>query len=396
MDLLTTERVKFASIYTSIAPEKEYTILGENLIQLVESEKGRTIDQLPGLIFWKNTQGKILGCNDAMAQMFGFKSRKDLIGKTNYDLTETAYAEKVQAVDELVMATGQKHEFEEQGIVNNEMRYFISTKLPLYDENQGVVGVLGYSIDITDLRKAQEKTEKRKNAIIYALSTIKELQVPLSGIQKNVEMGAHCTELIQEYLHCNELHRLPIYLKKLKSCQNGVLHLLSNAHYHLRETTDLIHAIFGKIPQKSPEIITEKTIERYLAHNFREDIRCTLLVLEKFSAFSFLGNPFCFYRILNNWVLYAKKRILSKKKGRIFVSLAKETHFFVLRFQDTAGNNNTHLHHQLFSILSTEKALEFQNDLQLAYIEMQRIGGKIDIAFHQDGCSFKLYFPINQ
>ena len=47
------------------------------------------VDHLPYFVFWKDRQSVYLGCNEATAEVAGLVSPKDIIGKTDYDLSWT-------------------------------------------------------------------------------------------------------------------------------------------------------------------------------------------------------------------------------------------------------------------------------------------------------------------
>lgn len=112
------------------------------------------IKHSPISFYWKDKQGVYLGCNHLMHQMAG---TDDITGKTDHDLPWHKEAPKICAIDKKVMEKKIHQEIEEQiKISNGNHMVFLTSKAPLLDENNEVIGVISSSIDITE-RKILEK-----------------------------------------------------------------------------------------------------------------------------------------------------------------------------------------------------------------------------------------------
>lgn len=122
-----------------------------NLLQVV-------INNIPVRIFWKDLDCRYLGCNHAFANDAGFASATQLIGKDDYAMNQPEQAEMLRADDRLVMTTAiARLNFEEQRtILDGSKRWFRTSKVPLYDELNHVIGVLGIYEDITESKQAAE------------------------------------------------------------------------------------------------------------------------------------------------------------------------------------------------------------------------------------------------
>lgn len=120
------------------------------------------IDALPAHIYWKNKEGVYLGCNLKQAESVGFKDKKELIGRKDNDLVWLAESAKLRESDEFVMRTGKLYTVEEPATLSDgKLRIFLSKKLPTYNANGEIDGILGVSIDITS-EKAAEKLRLEK------------------------------------------------------------------------------------------------------------------------------------------------------------------------------------------------------------------------------------------
>jgi tRNA-dependent cyclodipeptide synthase len=126
------------------------------------------LDTIAASVYWKDLEGKYLGCNKYMLDMAGLKSRDEILGKTDYDnmLPWHAVASEVRKLDQLVINNIKKYEFEDRGkIADGSERVLLSTKSPLLDKEGRVIGVIGVSIDITHHKKVEEEFAKTEESL---------------------------------------------------------------------------------------------------------------------------------------------------------------------------------------------------------------------------------------
>jgi PAS domain S-box-containing protein len=115
----------------------------------------------PGCIYWKDINGVYLGCNQAEAELLGFKSIQEVIGKTDYDLSWKYEAEILRKTDQRIIENRKVEEVLERVTASNGKEVIMLTrKSPLYDDKGNVRGVVGVSIDITDRRRVEELQRK--------------------------------------------------------------------------------------------------------------------------------------------------------------------------------------------------------------------------------------------
>jgi two-component system, OmpR family, aerobic respiration control sensor histidine kinase ArcB len=149
------------------------------------------INNLPGAVYWKDTEGRYIGCNKFVAQMAGFNQPEEMMGKTDYDLCWKEFAPDWQALDQEVMQMGKTITREENAkLANGEVITELTYKTPLRDEYGEVVGIIGTSLDITDkkileeqLTTAKENAEIANKAKTEFLYNIKhDIRTPFTGI----------------------------------------------------------------------------------------------------------------------------------------------------------------------------------------------------------------------
>lgn len=124
------------------------------------------IDKVPNLISVRDTDGRFVLVNEAIAKMYGYTA-KDLIGKGNDDVThQTWKMESCIEIDTLVMRSKQERVILEETITDKDGKklWLQTTKQPLLDKSNNVIYELGVSTNITQHRIAKEKliqSEKR-------------------------------------------------------------------------------------------------------------------------------------------------------------------------------------------------------------------------------------------
>lgn len=123
-------------------------------------EMHRVIDALAVPIFYKDAEGRYVGCNEAFAAFLG-RSRTEIIGKTAYDLAPTHLAEVYHQADMRLMhqRTAQVYEAEVKS-ASGESRFVQFSKAPIFDNAGNVIGLVGAIQDITGRRKAEQETAR--------------------------------------------------------------------------------------------------------------------------------------------------------------------------------------------------------------------------------------------
>lgn len=150
----------------------------------------------PNNIYWVDRTSRVIGCNDQQALYCGLKNRADLMGKSTEEIgailnwPETM-TQKIHDNDLRVMENRQTITQEERVNLNGNDLVFLSSKFPMYDEENNVIGMMGISTDITQqklvenqLKEAQLQAEASNRAKTKFISNIShDIRTPLVGIQ---------------------------------------------------------------------------------------------------------------------------------------------------------------------------------------------------------------------
>lgn len=127
--------------------KKDPLISAEDLIAL-----------LPNHVYWLDKEGVYQGCNNQQASMMGLSSRFEVVGKRNKDLpclkNHPEIWEMLDQNNAEIMASGQAKCLEETAYdINHVFGTYLSYKVPLRDKDNHVIGLLGVSYKIDDIKE---------------------------------------------------------------------------------------------------------------------------------------------------------------------------------------------------------------------------------------------------
>jgi diguanylate cyclase (GGDEF)-like protein/PAS domain S-box-containing protein len=108
-------------------------------------------------IYFKDRECRLLRVSRKMAQDLGFADPSELIGKTDIDLFGEAFGEVTRLDDMRIMETDRPiiGEIESRQLANGRANWTLTTKLPLHDEAGKVIGLVGVTREINEMRQTE-------------------------------------------------------------------------------------------------------------------------------------------------------------------------------------------------------------------------------------------------
>ena len=140
--------------------EKELKHSERSREQVLRDSKERlaqVIDTVPAMVSATDVDGRILFINAYQAELAGIKPT-DVIGHDANTLFGDDHSARGQALDRKVFSSGRSLPSFEEELVDCKgvKRVFLTTKTPLHDGSNAIVGVLTSSLDITDRKRAED------------------------------------------------------------------------------------------------------------------------------------------------------------------------------------------------------------------------------------------------
>jgi PAS domain S-box-containing protein len=122
----------------------------------------KLIDLLPDYIFVKDTQSRFVLNNLAHARILGASQPDELVGKTDSDCFPPELAQKFLTDEQTLLTTGQPVDREETVIdpATGAIQWLRTTKVILRSDEGSILGLVGISRDITELKLAEEALRK--------------------------------------------------------------------------------------------------------------------------------------------------------------------------------------------------------------------------------------------
>jgi len=125
-------------------------------LKKIISEQHVIFDSIPAWIFYKNKENKFIRVNKSFCEALG-KTKEELENKSLFDIYSKEEAQAYWKDDLEVINTGKaKIGIIESTITSKGQRWVKTDKIPYYDEQKNIIGVIGFAIDITERVTAEE------------------------------------------------------------------------------------------------------------------------------------------------------------------------------------------------------------------------------------------------
>ncbi len=122
------------------------------------------LDQLPDRIYFKDLQSRFLRVNRAMTELFRMRNATAMIGKTDHDFFTSEHAQPALADEREIIRTGESiiNKLEKETLPDGEVRWSLTSKLPLRTGEGEITGTFGISHDITQMKLLEDAVEAER------------------------------------------------------------------------------------------------------------------------------------------------------------------------------------------------------------------------------------------
>ncbi|WP_291312017.1 diguanylate cyclase, partial [Devosia sp. 66-14] len=145
--------------------------------KLVEERKliRAALRQAPDYLYVKDTFGRFVEVNAAVAEVNGFASPDDVKGLTDADLSPER-APALMAQEQRILANGQGVTNLEEQVpdLNGTIRWYLTSKTPVYNIDGEVLGLAGTTRDITDRKRLEAELAESRTQLSTVLTEMSD------------------------------------------------------------------------------------------------------------------------------------------------------------------------------------------------------------------------------
>lgn len=156
----------------------------EERLRRHEAEQRLILDTVEAMIWYKDGENNIVGCNEAAARWAG-ASRKEIEGRSAYDIFAQAEARAFHEDDLDVLRDGRPRRgvIIESAAPGGERRWIRRDKIPFRDA-AGKPGIIIFAVDITDQKKAEDSLrESERVQREFVANVSHEFRTPVAAIK---------------------------------------------------------------------------------------------------------------------------------------------------------------------------------------------------------------------
>lgn len=168
------------------------------------------LNNIPQRVFWKDLDSIYIGCNLNFAKDLGFNDPLEVIGKTDFDLYSKDMAEKNINTDRYVIETGNtinSMEYEDQ-LSNGRKIWERISKVPLKNDKNEIIGVVGSYENITKRKAIEDNLRKLSKAIEQS-----PVSIVIIDVKGNIEYVNPKFSSVTGYSYQEALGKNPRILK---------------------------------------------------------------------------------------------------------------------------------------------------------------------------------------
>ena len=152
------------------APENSDILLNQTTKGLERTFTENLLRDSTDAIYFKDLESRFIRISRYLATRLGIDDPNYLIGKTDFDIFDINHAQAARNDELDIIATGQPKEaiLEREVRLDGEVRWVLTTKMPLRNDDDKIIGTFGISRDITAQKEAELALEESNRKLIDA------------------------------------------------------------------------------------------------------------------------------------------------------------------------------------------------------------------------------------
>lgn len=161
------------------------------------------MENVPDWIFFKDAESRIVRSNRAHAQLLGFDDPQEVVGKTDFDVFPPEEAQRFYDEEQEMLQSDQPvvARLGQTPGKDGKMLWVSETKIPLKDEAGQVIGLVGISRNVTEIKRAEEVLKEAHAEVEKQVEErTAELRREIAERKRAEEALARESELLQALL----------------------------------------------------------------------------------------------------------------------------------------------------------------------------------------------------
>lgn len=308
------------------------------------------LDTIPNPIYYKNVEGKFLGCNTSFTSLVNC-SRDNVIGKTAFDFFPLAIASKNTLIDQELLNTFSTSTSEFTFYTaSNEMKHIILNKAVYKNIDGSVGGIVCIMDDITERIQQkqfliqQSKLAEMGDMIAAIAHQWNEPLVELSALVQDIQTSYLLKELkdkdVKEFVN-DSMVQIKYMSKTLTDFRNFLKPSTKKKLFSISKSLSEINEIIGK-------------------QVFYSNIEMNFNYKNKNEELLIYGYENEFKQVLLNLINNAKNKIVEKdidfrKKAKIDINIKRTSNFNIIEIIDDGGKIDDKIINSIFEPYFTTK-----------------------------------------
>ncbi|RXJ91700.1 histidine kinase [Arcobacter sp. CECT 8983] len=345
------------------------------------------LDTLPNAIYYKNKDGKFLGCNKAFSELLNIP-KKDVIGKTAKDFFAPDIARKNESVDKKLLRTlGTNTSEITLHLSDNQMKHIIIKKAVYLNNDSSIGGIVCIMDDITErIQQKQFLIQQGKLAemgdMVAAIAhqwnePLVELSAQVQDIQTSFLLGELKNHHVQEFVD-DSMIQIKYMSKTLSDFRNFLKPSTKKIFFSIKKSFEEIFEIIGKQ-------IFYSNINIKVNYNYIGD---DLLIY---------GYENEFKQVLLNLINNAKNKIIEKntnKKYNLTINVDESKKYNIIEIIDDGGNIEASIIDKIFEPYFTTKKRGTGFGLYMAKVIVEdKMNGQITVQNRDKNVVFTIKLP---
>ncbi|RJP63985.1 MAG: PAS domain S-box protein [Ignavibacteriales bacterium] len=207
------EAASISPIFNNQRKITHYVAIKEDITEKKQTEQAlqyerkllRTlIDNIPDLIYSKDIYARKTLANLADIRLMGLTAEAEAIGKDDYAFYPTERAKEFIEEDMKVIESGEPALNTEGWHINDQgqSRYYVTSKYPLRDEKEQIIGLVGIGRDITERKLKELEVEKQLNIQTNLVKLLrKEADSSIQFLDEVLEVALNITDSKLGYIY---------------------------------------------------------------------------------------------------------------------------------------------------------------------------------------------------